>query len=1330
MTTGLVFTGVVGTSGNRREYSVLGDIVNLSARLMQAACSENEYKILVDEETKRDAENKIKFIFFEFRTVKGKSGQIPIYAPVNCLEENRKDMGEQLVLRTHLYNVPDDMLMIEQYKDSLYMLRREKELIFVKKMLDEFIKNEKSKLVLIRGEYGIGKTLFIRCVLEGLKMKLNSEQKLWNHETIFIFINRFTSLSQKKKLNGFRLFLQFSIEKLRIRFKVDHYTEIFKILQLKPENVKTIVNVLDLDPIAAAKKEIIIDKEKILKEETIILKEFMINIIKLLIEKNNSPLVLCFDDMQGFDEESWNFLIQILESFPKKIFLFCAIRDAHLESSVNLSIFHRYFKKLQKLMKFMKQDETIMFDSSLVQIHLKQINLVDSLELSRKICGSDIIPENLVHFLHHKTKGNPLKLIQLLQNLLESQLISKNINSIVISEEMSNLLYINEFLTLPLPLSSIKINNTILDRLNCKQILLMKAASIIGDTFSLIVLKKLNPFKDQAITNDEVENILKELEKIELIGIIDETESNITFQFNGVFMREVLYQRMTYNQRRELHKIFAETIQNFSTSLFLNTKAKAYEKVQCEKLMFHWKLAETKSADTTKNAFPLLEKEKISAPSNLSNLAKRSVIVKKISSLASTKFLNPLSTLKKDFLQYKFVNDFFYSKKFCVLSFKDLKIYPSEDEFLDKPEKSIGLISLKQIFSIVFISEKNRNVFSLQTGSFQTRENKDLGLVQLLFSHQDFDILEEWATYIEFARAKAIYDDFVNTFGKISFPLQSEQRIIKKERALRKKVKNKIDNPQSSLSIKINENKGLIDSLKDYGAQNVSYLQTKHQKLKESLNTLMNHGLLLFFSSLIENQGSEETKGKHFSYGKNTDFLKKFPELLTIKPSLLEEEDEESPQNYPIDNKLNDIPIRNNNSLIKKTVSIVELKSLKVFVKKTNKTSESILITNCEENLSDEDAKINEPSESINLLNRFTNMKSSGGVGSLNNEKNNTNKFFTFNSTHSLSLDLTANERRQSGGLEILKLGGSSILLPPTPKINFHNELSQIQEEDLENDQKLVNNQERQYKLKGTTQKRISDDKNQLLPLVFYSRKNSLKKKEFFKKEQKIKKNKKTKKLGSKVWVIMEFESEEKISLKRKSETNEGQNDIVSSSSLSIKNHFIGETKQNLVSSSLINNFLNETSKKSIKNAMDGSKTKIIGKINEISSLSLSRNFLDESKKLHSNQPSNMVKSMPKDMAISAVKLKKSSKDSLYIVKSSNIKDISFYSDLKESSFDEKKKNMQILEKNSSNEKKKIKGFSEKKMEESFEIVKIKNNDSKIFKIKMARFNKDFFKRI
>jgi class 3 adenylate cyclase len=57
ITTGTAFTGVCGTIGGRREYSLLGEIVNLSARHMQKAIyhsKENKlsYCILIDEKTK------------------------------------------------------------------------------------------------------------------------------------------------------------------------------------------------------------------------------------------------------------------------------------------------------------------------------------------------------------------------------------------------------------------------------------------------------------------------------------------------------------------------------------------------------------------------------------------------------------------------------------------------------------------------------------------------------------------------------------------------------------------------------------------------------------------------------------------------------------------------------------------------------------------------------------------------------------------------------------------------------------------------------------------------------------------------------------------------------------------------------------------------------------------------------------------------------------------------------------------------------------------------------------------------------------------------------
>jgi len=47
ITTGRVLGGVVGTSGSRREYSILGDKVNLAARLMGEAKHSVDKNILV-----------------------------------------------------------------------------------------------------------------------------------------------------------------------------------------------------------------------------------------------------------------------------------------------------------------------------------------------------------------------------------------------------------------------------------------------------------------------------------------------------------------------------------------------------------------------------------------------------------------------------------------------------------------------------------------------------------------------------------------------------------------------------------------------------------------------------------------------------------------------------------------------------------------------------------------------------------------------------------------------------------------------------------------------------------------------------------------------------------------------------------------------------------------------------------------------------------------------------------------------------------------------------------------------------------------------------------
>ena len=82
-----MFAGVVGTSGNRREYSVIGDSVNLSARMMGTACKSADHRIMVSEETVKSTEGKVSYEFYKCYLFKGKSKELPIYLPLEYSDE-------------------------------------------------------------------------------------------------------------------------------------------------------------------------------------------------------------------------------------------------------------------------------------------------------------------------------------------------------------------------------------------------------------------------------------------------------------------------------------------------------------------------------------------------------------------------------------------------------------------------------------------------------------------------------------------------------------------------------------------------------------------------------------------------------------------------------------------------------------------------------------------------------------------------------------------------------------------------------------------------------------------------------------------------------------------------------------------------------------------------------------------------------------------------------------------------------------------------------------------------------------------------------------------
>ena len=203
LTTGTFFSGVCGTVGNRIESSMLGEVVNLASRYMSAGLTymaENKLNniLVIDERTKNLIQNKIRCKYLFRKGVKGFDILFNFFTPVT--DENEFFPTEEdpfPFIRTHCNN-PIPFYNIEQYivdqgedqnkkktnnrknylKNSLEMAGRTQEFeAFVTKLNDVYKKKIK-KFIMIKGQYGCGKSFFIRKGLYSFFKDIESNQEL------------------------------------------------------------------------------------------------------------------------------------------------------------------------------------------------------------------------------------------------------------------------------------------------------------------------------------------------------------------------------------------------------------------------------------------------------------------------------------------------------------------------------------------------------------------------------------------------------------------------------------------------------------------------------------------------------------------------------------------------------------------------------------------------------------------------------------------------------------------------------------------------------------------------------------------------------------------------------------------------------------------------------------------------------------------------------------------------------------------------------------------------------------------------------------------------
>jgi len=222
--------------------------------------------------------------------------------------------------------------------------------------------------------------------------------------------------------------------------------------------------------------------------------------------------------------------------------------------------------------------------SMLVYDTIRKLDSVECLELqpcprdTRDIicnyANVDRIPDELEMFLRRKTRGNPLYISDAIQLFIDCNLIARRTSPdpelFFPTAEFERLDNIH---ALPIPLSVEAIVGSQIDKMSLVQVLIIKVAAIIGEVFTLGLIKTLFPLKSK---EDLIDNEFKELRDSGFVVVVRSDRDmyikhpnpdDIQHGFESGYMVEILRKRMLNKQK-----------------LKLNTQKKKVERLQQQEL--------------------------------------------------------------------------------------------------------------------------------------------------------------------------------------------------------------------------------------------------------------------------------------------------------------------------------------------------------------------------------------------------------------------------------------------------------------------------------------------------------------------------------------------------------------------------------------------------------------------------------------------------------------------------------------------------------------------------------------------------------------------------
>ncbi|MEP6894790.1 MAG: AAA family ATPase, partial [Chloroflexota bacterium] len=497
VTTGKIFCGSIGNDA-RREYTIIGNAVNLSARLMGVASHQDEIiekfgvAILCDRATYDSAKDAVEFEVLPPQQVKGRTEAVEIFHPI--------DLKKSVI------------------RPTTELIGRQEEKTMIANALQELSRGVPHHTIILQGEAGIGKTrLFEDLVRQAETLRVNMYNGSGDP------IEKTTSYHAWRPI-FYKLFKIESMDEARDAIE----KKVTDILNAIDADLVRYMPLLDVVlPIQIADNELTSAMTGEIRGGNI--REMLTRILSYAASQ--APLLIVMEDLHWFDSASWTLLVDVQQKVRP---ILLALNTRPLSDPVPVQ-----FKQLLDTP-----------DTRLVKLEAMLLDDVESLVCQR--LGVKSVPAMIGRLIREKSEGHPFFAEELAYALRESGVLIIENNECKIHSRMMTF----EDLTLPDTLQAAITNR--IDGLDPSQQLTLKVASVIGRIFSFRVLEAVHPIEAD---RQALPNYMETLTRLSLT-LIESEMPDLAYIFKHAVTQEVAYNLMLYSQRRQLHQAVAEWIEH------------------------------------------------------------------------------------------------------------------------------------------------------------------------------------------------------------------------------------------------------------------------------------------------------------------------------------------------------------------------------------------------------------------------------------------------------------------------------------------------------------------------------------------------------------------------------------------------------------------------------------------------------------------------------------------------------------------------------------------------------------------------------------------------